>query len=331
VRFILAAFCCILLLTPRPAEAGKPFVTVVNSYHAGYLWVEGHNDALRDRLAETARLAFFYLDTKRTPPETHQAAAEQVWRKILSDPPDVLVLADDNAVKLLGRRAMDKGIPLVFLGVNQNPREYLGGLEAATGVLERPLYKRSLMFLREILGPSLKRSLLLFDSGQTARVILDSVFKDRTSLHVGDTMADVKLLCTFTQWRDAVLRSKERGYDIILMGLYHNLTDDDGNYVPSEEVMAWTSAHTPLPIFGYWDFAVGRGKAVGGLVNSARPQGEAAADLVLQILAGAKPSSLYPVTPTAGQFIFSRHELRRWGIKLPESLMETDTPILLVD
>lgn len=331
MRFILAAFCCILFLTPRPAEAGRPLVTVVNSYHADYLWVQGHNDALRDRLEGTAQLAIFYLDTKRTPPETHQAAAELVWREIDAERPDVLVLADDNAVKFLGRRAMDNGIPVVFLGVNQNPREYLGGLESATGVLERPLYKRSLMFLKEILGPSLKRSLLLFDSGQTARVILDSVFKDKTSLHVGDVVADVRLLGSFAQWREAILRSKEQGYDIILMGLYHNLTDEQGHYVPSEEVMAWTSANTPLPIFGYWDFAVGRGKAVGGLVNSARPQGEAAADLILKILAGAKPGSLYPVTPTAGQFIFSRHELRRWGIKLPESLMETDTPILLVD
>lgn len=319
------------LLLPRPAAAGTARVMVVNSYDIGHSWVRAHNDALRERLATRARVGRFDLDTKRIPPEAYREAAERAWRAIEADRPDVVVLTDDNAVRLLGPRVVRNGIPLVFLGVNQNPRTYLGRMEAATGVLERPLYKRSLMFLREIMGPALERSLILFDTGVTSRVILDTVFRGRTALSLGDTAADVRLLRTFAQWREAVLSAEDLGYDAIFAGLYHSLTDDLGRHVPGDAVITWTSVHAPVPVFGYWDFSVGPDRAVGGLVNSGKPQGEAAAELVLRILDGEPPGRIYPVTPKGGRFLFSRSGMHRWGLNLPESVTRGAEPVHYVD
>jgi hypothetical protein len=304
---------------------------VVNSYHAGHPWVRAHNGALLRELAGKARISCFDLDTKRIPRSQYPEAAERAWQAILAHRPDVVVLTDDNAVRLLGQRIMDKGIPLVFLGLNDNPRKYLGGLEGATGVLERPLYKRSLMYLQDILKPSPKRCLVLFDCGDTSMVIKDTVFRNQAALRLGDTAVDVRFLETFAQWREAILSARQNKYDLVFVGLYHSFCNENGEHIPSDEVLAWSSANSPVPIFGYWDFAVGKGRAVGGLVNSGEPQGEAAAELVLKILAGARPGSLYPVTPKDGQFVFSRYELQRWSILLPAHLLKADEPVRFVD
>lgn len=331
MRIPLLALLCLLLLLPATSRAEGRRVVVINSYHREHPWVRAHNDALAERLRGRADLEFRYLDTKRAPSGKYTRLAEQILSELSADPPAVAVLTDDNAVTLLGRQLMALHIPVVFLGVNENPRKYLGKMEMATGVLERPLYKRSLLFLNEILGPKLNRCLILFDSSETSKVILDTIFRGRKRMLLGDTGAELALLDTFGQWKKRVETAPQQGFDALFVGLYHTLTDDEGNHVDSDAVLEWTSAHSAVPVFAYWDFAVGKGKAVGGLVNSGRPQGEAAASLVLDILAGQPPDTLYPVTPKEGQFLFSRSELKRWHITLPDTLAGEDGTILYVD
>ena len=331
MRTFFSACCLFCLLLSCPALAGQPHVMVINSYHAEHPWVRAHNSALREGLAGRARITCLDLDTKRIPRSRFQESADRAWQAVVGENPDVVVLTDDNAVRLLGQRVMDHSIPLVFLGLNNNPRTYLGGLEGATGVLERPLYKRSLMYLQDILKPSPRRCLVLFDRGETSMVIKHTVFKDQTFVRLGDTAVDVRFIETFAQWREAILSARQKKYDIIFAGLYHSFSDEAGNHIASNDVLTWSSANTPVPIFGYWDFAVGKGRAVGGLVNSGQPQGKAAAELVLKILDGAQPGTLYPVIPEDGQFIFSRAELARWNILLPSDILKADEPVRFVD
>ena len=61
-----------------------------------------------------------------------------------------------------------------------------------------------------------------------------------------------------------------------------------------QQVLAWASAHSPVPLFCFWEFSVGKGRAIGGLVLDGRDQGAKAAELVNAILAGAQPKTLAP-------------------------------------
>ena len=334
MRIVHIALLGILLLLASPAladETKAAEVLVVNSYSRDHPWVRAHNDALRTRLAGRAHLDYCYLDAKLVPPDQVAALAEEAWKRAVELKPDVVVLTDDAAVKHLGMRLMERGIPVVFLGINENPRKYLGDMELATGVLERPLFKRSLLFLQDIMGPSLRHCLILFDDSETSRVIMDTIFHGHRLQRLGHTIAEVRLSNSFERWQQAVLAAKDNDNEALFIGLYHTLVDENGNHVPSEDALAWVSAHSPVPVFAYWDFAVGKGKAVGGLVNSGRPQGVAAADLVIQILDGRAPGTLYPVTPKDGQFLFSRHELERWHISLPDRLAGVPEPVLFVE
>lgn len=328
---ILAALVLGVCFLVGPALARNSHVMVVNSYHDDLPWVMEHNGALRKALESSAKLTFINLDTKRVPPGEFQVRADIAYGRIIFDSPDVVVLADDNAVQLLGKRVMDLDIPVVYLGVNENPRTYLGSMPMATGVLERPLFKRSLIFLHELFGRPLKKALILFDSGTTAHVIMEMAFKGKSRKVVAGIQTEVRLLDTFAAWQVAVATAREEGFDILCTGLYHTLTDGKGTHVSSDTVIRWTSEHSEIPVFAFWDFAVGKGMAVGGLVNSGEEQGKEAAVLVKRILEGEPPGNIYPVTAENGRFMFSRHELDRWNLKLPESYADDPQVVRLVD
>lgn len=331
LRTAFSALLIGVILLWSPVHARKSKVMVVNSYHAEHPWVQAHNGALKTQLAAKADLTIVNLDTKRVSPGEYQVRAEIAYGRVVLDSPDVVVLTDDNAVKLLGKKVMALGIPVVFLGVNENPRTYLGNMYLATGVLERPLYKRSLVYLQDIVGVPLRKCLILFDSGTTAQVILESVFKGKLCREMSNIVTDIRLLDTFEDWQIAVQSAKSDGYDIMFAGLYHTLVDENGDHVPSEKVIRWTSKHSTIPVFAYWDFAVGKGMAVGGLVNSGATQGEEGAKLVLRILDGERPDEIYPVTANHGQFIISRHEMRRWNIAIPDNFRPASKPVRFVE
>lgn len=329
IRYCTIFLMFLFLVTAASAQDTK--IMIINSYHAEYPWVVAHNTALRNGLEDTATLSFHYLDTKRRSLAVGRENAMALLESIKQNKPDIVVLTDDFALKELGLPTMNAGIPVVFLGINGNPRNYIGSMTLASGVLERPLLKRSIAYLKDILGTDMKKCLVLFDNGTTAKVIVETDFLGKQSSHFSKTKTDIKLSSTFAEWKDAVLRSKKRGYDVIILGLYHTLVDDEGNHVPDDKVAHWTSAHSPVPVFGFWDFSIGLNKAVGGLVLSGTPQGKEAVTIIKRILAGHSPRTIQPVTAEHGRFVFSRSGLQRWDITLPEYFNNPKEPIEFVE
>lgn len=310
---------CLLLLTalPAPALAQLPKVLVINSYHADYPWVLEHNDVLRSELKREADLHFCYMDTKRLPRSSHSSVAELAYKDYLALKPDVVVLADDNALLWLGQRIVAHGTPVVYLGINNNPRKLMEHPELATGVLERPLFKRSILYIDELLGGKVKKCLVLFDASETALAITDLVYHGRKRAAFSHVVTEIQLTKTVFEWKQAVLDAKKNGYDIIIMGLYQSLWDENGTHVPDEEIARWTSRFSPVPVFAFWDFSIGKGLAVGGFALVGKYQGIEAAKLIRRVLRGEKPESISPVIAENGRLIFSRSELDRWRLTIP--------------
>ena len=290
-----------------------------------------HNDALRKSLSDTADLTFFYMDTKRLNLAHHAGRMSMALEKYREVRPDLVILTDDNALAYLVRDITEAGTPVVYLGINANPRTYVNDTMPVTGVLERPKLKRSIDFLQDILGKPLNKCLIMFDNGTTSNVAFQTVFMGKCSNIVGTTRTDVVLTPSFERWQQNVLEAGDQGYDAIIIGLYHTLSDADGRHVPADTVIRWTSAHSPIPAFCFWDFSVGKGMAVGGLVEAGGPQGEEAAKLVKRILAGEAPKNVYPVIVKQGRFLFSRFELDRWGITLPPDLTKHGEDLEYID
>ena len=321
MRILLTAL--ILLCSSASSAFSQPTICIIHSYHKEYAWEKGLTSGLLDTLPAEAAIRHFYLDTKRTLREKHEQQAAAVWEEIRETAWDLVILCDDNASRFLGPRFMNGPIPVVYVGMNRNPRDY--GLFPApnmTGVLERPLLKRSLHSMCRLVNTADTKVLVLFDSDATSDAVVHEAFQGRSTFTLGKVQVELKQFSALKDWQDALLKSEAEGFDTVYIGLYHTLRDDNGEHVPEGDVLAWASANTPVPIFAFWDFAVGKGKTIGGHVLSSRDQGLAAGRIACRILDGAPPSSIPPYTAHAGTYVFSAHELERFGITLPKGLRE---------
>ena len=123
-------------------------------------------------------------------------------------------------------------------------------------MLERPLILRSVFELGKAVK-GLRSALVLFDDDLTSRIIRDETFVGRDSMLLANIHVDLALTGSYAEWQRRVQGAAGR-YQAIWVGLYFTLRGADGKVVPEDEVLRWTAAHAKLPLFAFWDFAVGR-------------------------------------------------------------------------
>ena len=310
-----------LLACPAASWAARGRILVVESYHAEYLWDHDYREVLQELLGGRYSLDFFEMDTKRLPVAMHAGRAQKALAWIRDVQPALVILGDDAALRYLGEPLDKLNIPVVYLGINGNPRNY-GQMKFKniTGVLERPLIKRNIVFMRSIL-PSLRKVLVLFDNDLTSQLTYDEMFDGKPSITIDGMQADLKLCKTLDDWKHSILSAPAMGYQATIAGLYHTLKLPNGKVADADEVISWTSANSRLPLFALWGFAVGAHKAIGGLVLSSREQGRVAASIALAILEqGVKPSERQPITARQGDFVFSKSELAHFNLALPREI-----------
>ncbi|MDC7715616.1 ABC transporter substrate binding protein [Vogesella sp. DC21W] len=310
----LAGLCLAFLFACAQAA---PTVMLVDSYHAGYAWSQAWRGALVRTLGSSVQFVYAELDSKRLPRDQLEPRAAQILAQIQRQQPQLVLVADDAALRFVGTRLAGTRTPVVYLGINQNPRHYLQDHAAnVTGVLERPLIRRNINLMRQLV-PGMQRVLLLFDNDLTSEVIQEELFGRANTLQDGAVQIDLVRTIDYADWQRQVSQAGSR-YQAIWTGLYQTLRDSNGKLVPDSEVIAWTAANSKLPLFAFWDFAIGPDKAIGGLVLSGSDQGSLAAGLVQQILfQHRQPGSLFPLNGGSGRLLFSRRALQRFGLALP--------------
>lgn len=308
----------LLLLTSLSLPLYAAHILVISSYHPEFLWDKSYNKGLLDGLDGEHQISHFYMDTKHYQREEFDDIAQRAIAFYLKSKPDLVVLGDDNAINYLANEIAALGTPVVFLGMNENPRlKGFVGHPKITGVLERPLLKRNISEISQLMG-GLDKALVLFDSSNVALTAIEDEFKTQTQLRVGQTLINSQLMGDYSLWQEAVLNAKKNGYQAIFLGLYHTLVDAQGQHVSEQTVLAWTSANSPLPLFCFWEFSVGKGMAIGGLVLDGNDQGHQAAALINSILAGTLPRTLSPRAALRGEYVFSKSELARWQLTVPD-------------
>ncbi len=321
----VSVFVALMFLCAGNVLCAEKTIYVIESYHAEYPWDASYKKGLEETLGGKYKLIYFEMDTKRLPKDQHQKMADLAWKKYSEIKPALVVVGDDTGLKLLGPRFAETNTPVVYLGINNNPRNYFTTLPAnITGVLERPLLKRSIVNIKKLI-PNLKKVLVLFDSDITAQITKKEVFEDKDNLDINGIAVEIKLIGDYQTWQNTVLSSKGK-YDACVVGLYQSIKDAEGTPVNAEDVITWTSKNTPIPPFAFWDFAVGADKTIGGLVLFGKEMGVLTSDLVIQILEkGKSPMELNPVVNDQGILVFSKSQVAKWTIKLPENMTSTAT------
>lgn len=304
-----------LLLLAQPVVAGQQKVLVIHSYDEELAWTRQCNAGIRRALAETASLETIYFNTKSIPEAEFQGRAEEAFTIFRNSKPDLVMLGDDNALRLLGPRIAETGVPVVYFGINGNPRDYFDILPGNVyGVIERiPLF-HWIRWLIQIM-PEIESVLVLLDGSPTADSILKATFKGRTSVVVDGKNVDAESVSGWAEWTEHVLEPR---HDCIVMPVYHALRDDSGNHVPYDKVVEWVSRNSRVPAFASQDYAVGDHGVVGALVVVGEDHGHHAGMIAKGILEGERTPAVATADDQEGRLFFNRKQLERFGIVLPE-------------
>lgn len=302
----------------------KKTVLIIESYHSEFSWDKSYIHGIKSVFKDNYELFYFQMDSKRLPINQHQKQADSAWQQYQKLQPDLVILGDDNALKYLGKKLSYTDTPVIFLGINNNPRHYkLHNSKNITGVLERPLIKRS---ISKIAHGNAKKVLLLFDNSPTSQTICKEKFYNQEQVIISGVQVDIRLVDDWHKWQEQIRKSAEQHYDILFIGLYHTITDNNDHHIEASDVLNWTVQNTPIPPFAFWDFTIGVDKAIGGIVIFGYEQGKLAAQMARQILDnGVAPKQLGTQTAEKGRFLFSREQLKRFSIELPQNLMEKAT------
>ncbi len=312
----------LLSLLSAPVMAAK--VLVIESYHAGFGWDSGYRQGLMESLASDHELTFFEMDTKRVPSREYEERADLAYQAYLQLKPDLVVVGDDNALSYMLPRLYQDPIPIVFLGINSNPRDLLAkyvGKAGVTGVLERPFFIKTMAGIGEVLdSPNTKpKVLVLFDSGNTAKIAVRNI-ESQINLIKQNLSIDTEVMVISTEraWQDAVTNASRKGVSAIVVGLYQTLINSNGESVDSDEIMNWTYQNSQVPMFGFWDYSIGKGKAAGGVILDGRSQGLQAGSMAKEILDKKLDANNVPIqVGHNGMEVYIAEEFKRWKITPP--------------
>jgi PAS domain S-box-containing protein len=299
----------------QPARASEPKrVLLLNSYHPGYQWTD---DETRGVLAEIGgspkdiQVNIEYMGTKwANSPAYFEQLRQAYATKFQKVPFDAIVATDDDAFRFLlqYRDAIFGRVPTVFCGVNNFDPRQLAGHDLYTGVNEVADFRGGLdLVLR--LHPATRRVTVISDSsisGRKIRAQFEEVVPEYASRLAFEFLGEGPV--------EAVLdRISHLPPDALVFHLVY-FSDYKGRIIDNDETAALVSRASSVPVYGGWEFSLGRG-IVGGKLLRGYDQGLAAGQMVHRVLGGASVADL-PVRMTSPtQFMFDDRQLRRFGIR----------------
>lgn len=312
----VVGYTSIVILALTSSICHSSTVAVIQSYSADYRWDAQYLKAIDNAIGKQHTIERYELNTKKLPRNEWENRAQQVLGQVRSLNPGVVIIADDNALTLLGEAVVQLNIPVVFLGINGDSNQHpIIQHKQVTGVLERPLFKKSIRHLRKVLTKK-DRFLILMDDSPAMRNAVQEKFGDSRQAKLYGSSLDIILTNKKQVWLDAMLKAGDSGYDAVIIGTHHTIRDENDSYVPPSQLIKAAWEGTQVPIFSFWDIFIGPKQAAGGLTVSAYNQGTNAARLARMILNGTPPHSLKHLQSLNGEYVYSRSGVERWGLTL---------------
>ncbi len=319
-------FLGLLLLLPGPCvcscgETGPGEtrqVVLLNSYHKGFLWSDEIARGIKDTLSGSdIELHIEYMDTKRIYGDGYLDRLTDLLKLKYQDRPYAAVItSDNNAFDFFKERGKDiwGQVPLVFCGVNFISSKELEGLTNATGVDEQIDLPGNFDLITKI-HPDSRRILVVTDNTTTGKRIQKQV---EILCHPPKPQwPEIQLVYDVTATELIHLLEGLKSGDIVLFTLFFR--DRSGRFFEYDQAARMVASHSPVPVYGTWDFSLGLG-IVGGYLTEGYEHGAAAARKVRQILAGKAPDDIPVQYGTKAGLKYDFRQLDRHAIAVPSGL-----------
>jgi len=283
-------------------------------------WVKDITAGLSAELSKGYKLHVHHMDTKRISAEQFQFAADRTIGIYENISPDIVVLCDDNALRLVGSLIAEK-TPVVFCGINGDIRTdypWIADVTKVTGVLERPLIQRTIIESNKALNMNARKAIVVLGASPTANAFFYKDLKSKLSFNLTQELtADVKRETVYQSWQQRILSSRADGYDILLVAGFYAMRKANNELVDIDEINGWLDKNSPIPSFTIHEQSIKNDGVIGGMVVNGLFMGRDAGRLVKQVMENdAIPRQIPFVTQNTGQLIFSESGLAKWNLNL---------------
>jgi ABC-type uncharacterized transport system substrate-binding protein len=303
-------------------------VLVLHSYHQGLKWTDEISRGIKQVLGPHEReieLYYEYLDTKRNYGKEYLDKLHALHAAKLENIRfSVIIVADNNALTfaLAHGRSLYGDVPLVFCGINNYSPTMLNHRTDVTGVVEGTAYGETFDLIRR-LHPDRTRIWLVVDRTVTGDAMVAEL-QPKLSRHCGDIQ--------FTFYRDFLLNDVPRDLgrlgskDVVYLLAFNR--DAEDQFISYTEGIEMIRRSVGVPVYGSWDFYLGKG-ILGGVITAGAEQGRRAAQMAMKILKGQHPSDIPVDTSNAVMPMFDYRELDRFQVdldKLPDNAVILHRP-----
>jgi len=296
----------------------KIHILVLHSYHQGLEWTDSEDAGINSIIKTSPQkieLHTEYLDTKRISNQKHyENLFELIKNKYANIDFKVIICSDDNAFNFVQNNygSLFAGVPVVFCGVNYFKESQLKiNRDVVTGVVEAFDIPNTLRIALK-LHPGATKVFVINDrttTGLANRKILTGIlpeFQDRAEF---EFLEDFDMSGLLEKVHSLPPQS------IILLMSFNR--DRAGQVFDYNESVSLISQAANVPIYGVWDFYLGKG-IVGGMLTSGLDQGRIAAQMALRIIAGEDARNIPVVKKSPNRYMFDYRQLKRFGIALKD-------------
>lgn len=237
-----------------------------------------------------------------------------IFKNIKTLSPDLIILMNERAFDLLGQKISALKIPVVFLEQKFSKKISLNYY--ITGTRVKPILNKNINMIKELIYNP-KNVLIIFDNSKESYFLYLELFGGKNFIHYKGVNLNIDLVSNFSLWKSITLHSKNQ-YSAIIICVNGLLNDIDGRAVSDDELMGWVSKHSPVPVFSFWEKAIGKEKAIGGYVTTGYLQGIEAASIADKIMMYPRvlPVSIKPSFAEKGIAIFSKNQIKKWNLNL---------------
>jgi len=313
--FMILILISLIFLITAGVSAQKN-ILVLHSYHQGLEWTDQISEGIRSVFPykDEVKIYYEYLDAKRNYSQQYYDKLISLYRekaKIINF--DTIIVSDNAAFNFIieyGEELYPE-TPVVFCGVNNLNRNLLENKENICGIVEKADH-RAIFNLILKLHPDLNKLIIINDQTLTGRSIkaeLKTVLKDynkQLNYEIWDSFTINEL-----QTRLSTLDKN----NVIYLLVFNR--DKNGVFISYNQGIDRIKAVSKNPIYGAWDFYLGKG-IVGGKLISAQNQGRQAALIAKEIINGQKDFCGKIVYENGNNYFFDYSELVKYDIKEAE-------------
>ncbi|AXH11112.1 ABC transporter substrate binding protein [Halarcobacter bivalviorum] len=297
-------------------------VLLLHSYHKGYKWSDDISSEIEKRFKneKDIDLTTIYMDTKHVASPLYLNKLAQLYKEQFSTRDfDIIIASDNNAFEFAIRyhEYLFKDLPVLFCGINNFDRAFLGENNMKnymSGVVEQVDLEKNFELISKI-HPNLEKLLIINDKSKTGLAVKRDLrpviekYSQKFKIEYVDNL-DIDNL------KKKVINLDKTKSALLFVLLFKDKT---GKFFTYKQSFKKVREVSQVPIYGLWDFYLDYGM-VGGLLTSAKAQGEAVANMTIQVLNGKDVKTIPIIEKSPNRYIFDYKELDRFDINIDKIL-----------